>query len=382
MLSCHPEPFTAFCKDLRLYGCETHLYRGANSFGCTIEELDGDDIAKILNDMPAKSTWWESENIYFLAGVKPGLRKRASDSDVKWRGMFTLDFDIKKEIAKSKQLANSSLQECIDLILNALEPHPTWSKFRYAVMSGNGLHLHYFGEPVEVNKEQWIAGMRDVFDEINKLTPIPCDTGCGNAGRIMRMPGSWNVKDPANKKPVDIIGWMQTNSVPSLSFVQERGAVAIARREERKAAEKADFEARHPDGTSDVIDLINMIPVEQVVMQLFQGIKVRAVKKDGGLRFADADGTERGFFKHKDFNVIVHEGTSLFPAPEGKGYNPLGLVKVVLDMGAHEAIAWLAERSTPVRLAVEKEKEEWAQQNETHEVLGVDEMFSPLPDNA
>lgn len=369
MLSCHYEPFLAFARDLQLYGCEVHLYRGPNVFG----QILGD------NDFPQPS-WWETENTYFLAGVKKGLAKRASDSDVKWRGMFTLDFDIRKELEKAQ--IKTSVELMTEEILEKLNAHPTWSKYRYVVMSGNGMHVHYFGEPVEVNKEQWVAGMRDVFDEINAITPIPCDTGCGNAGRIMRLPGSWNVKDPKNKRPVPIEIWEPKNACPPLRFVQERGAVAIARREERKAAEKADFEARNPEGGSDVVDLINQIPVEQVVGQLFKGVKVRAVKKDGGLRFADSDGTERGFFKHKDFNVIVHEGTSLFPVPDGKGYNPLGLVKVVLGMNAHDAIQWFAERSAPVRDAIAREKEEWARENETHEILGVEEKLSSAQTNA
>lgn len=367
----------AFCKDLRMYGCEVHLYRGPKEFGCTLEEIDGDNIARIIND---GLTWWENENVYFLAGVKPGIKKRASDSDVKWRGMFTLDFDIRKELPKMTQgpegqfpTDKAQLEDMAEKIIASLEDHPTWGKFRYVVMSGNGMHIHYFGEPVEVDKEQWVAGMRDVFDEINTITPIPCDTGCGNAGRIMRMPGSWNVKDPANRKPVDILGWMEKHSLPNMAFVQERGAVAVARRNERKEAERVAFESKHPTGESTVIDIINLIPIEQVVCQLFTGLEVRAVKKDGGMRFADGQGVERGFFKHREYNIIVHEGTSLFPAPEGKGYNCLGLAKTVLNCTAREAIEWFAERSTPVRVADIEDRERWAKENETHEVAFIAE---------
>lgn len=335
--------------------------------------------------MEATPTWWDTESVYFLAGVRQGMSKRAADSDVVWRGMFTLDFDIRKELDKNRTMpvGDAPINAMADEIINALEPHPTWGKFRYVVMSGNGMHVHYFGLPVKVDKEQWVAGMRDIFDEINTITPIPCDTGCGNAGRIMRMPGSWNMKDPNCKKPVEIAIWMSGVSVPELTFVQERGALAITRRNERRASEKANFETKHPDGDSTVIDLINTIPIEQVVSSLFSGIKVRAVKKDGGLRFADEKGEERGFFKHKDLNIIIHEGTSLFVAPEGKGYNCLGLVKTVLGKTTREAIEWFAQKSTPVRLADEEDRREWSKENEPKEVIFFEELrdtkIPPVP---
>ena len=375
MLSTHIDPFTAFVKDLQMYGCEVHLYRGPNSFGYILT--------------PEKDPWntptWEYENLYFLAGVKPGLKKRASDSDVLWRTNLTLDFDIRKELEKlSASMLGphkpdpyhpDSVSDWAEKILASLEHHPLWGNFRYAVLSGNGLHLHYFGEPVEVNKEEWSAGMKDIFAEINAITPIPCDTGCGNAGRIMRMPGSWNVKDPANRKPVDFLCWQTKASLPSLSFVQKRGALALAKQQAKAASERQEFVAKHPEGGSDVISLINSIPIEKVVHQLL-GCTIGQVKKDGGLRFVDEKNVERGFFKHKDYNVIIHEGTSLFAEPEDKGYNCLGLVKAVLGVECPEAIDWFCEKSPSVRAAKERERSEWVKQKTAADVAHFEAIIS------
>lgn len=377
MLSTHIDPFAAFCRDLQLLDCEVHLYRGPNAFGAILDK----------NMLPQEMPWWDTENVYFLAGVRPGMAKRAADADVLQRGMFTLDFDIRKVVEERSPITKIKetftlphrekpytmaeyVEERANDIIEALDKDTLFKHFRYAVLSGNGLHVHYFGAPVTLNgdKEAWTAGMKELFAQVNKITSIPCDTGCGNAGRIMRMPGSWNLKDPANRKLVDFLCWqhdehMRGETCFPMIEVLVLGRDALRKQEEAKAAAQAEFSAEHPDGRgSNVIDLINSIPIEQVIAQLFPGLRVCAHKKDGGLRFADEKGTERGFFKHHQHNILIHEGTSLFPTPEGgnKGYNPLSLVKTVLSLTAAEAIAWFAARSTPVRAERDREQAEWA----------------------
>lgn len=366
MLSTHTEPFAAFCKDLQIPGCEVHLYRGPNTFGT---------LLGVTGPLP---DWWETENVYFLAGVKIGLKKRAADIDVLQRGMFTLDFDIKKELEKAgKDIWKDTVEEMGDKILCSLEHHPMWGKFRYVVMSGNGMHVHYFGPPVAVQKELWVTGMKNIFTEVAKITPIPPDFGCGNAGRIMRMPGSWNVKDPANKKKVDFIVWMPTYTLPDLSFVQERGMIELERYGQIQEAKKQEF-IESGGRESNLIELINSIPVEQVIAQLFAGMRVKQVKKDGGMRFADDKGIERGFFKHHEYNIIVHEGTALFPPPAGKGYNPLGLVKAVKGLSAHDAIQWFCERSGKVREAREADRRQWMEEHNSQHIFEVEETASRI----
>jgi len=328
------------------------------------------DNAARPEELPQFFPWWETENVYFLPGVRPGLTKRAADADVLRRRMFTLDFDIRKECEKRGLPVD--LDRWINHILSALEPHPLWGKFRYAVHSGNGLHIHYFGFPAEVKKEEWAAGMRTIFEEVAQPTPIPPDYGVGNAGRIMRMPGSWNVKGGGHL-PVDVLVWMPGVSLPPLEFVQERGRGALAKFAEVKAAALAAFELAHPAGGSEVIDIINQIPIEQVVYQLLS-CQVSQHKKDGGLRFVDTAGKERGFFKHHEHNIIVHEGTGLFAPPQGVGYNCLGLAKAILGKNTHDAVEWFAARSPAVREAAAREKEQWIAENKGHDVAFSDTL--------
>lgn len=350
MISCHPDPFQAFVNDLQIEGCEVHIYRGAKTFG------------QILHAGGNYGTdWWDTENIYFLAGVRPGIAVRASDHDVKRRGMFTLDFDIRKELEKrcDTPVMREEIERCAESLLEKLDKIPEWQSFRYAVLSGNGLHIHYFGEPMEVVKEDWSAGMRVLFDEVNAITSVPCDTGCGNAGRIMRMPGTWNLKDPLCKKPVTFLAWNIGAIFEPFSRIQENGRKSIAEAAIRRAVSAAEFAVKHPGGSSTVFDIINAVQIEQVILQLPLGITTVVQKKDHGLRFRDGRGVERGFFKHKIHNIIVHEGTSLFPASTGVGYNCLGLVKIVLGCTAHEAVEWFALRTSKLREALELENTAW-----------------------
>jgi hypothetical protein len=276
--------------------------------------------------------------------------------------MCTCDFDIRKEREKSGQkIKESDVTAAANEIITTLSGHPLYGKMRYCIHSGNGLHMHYFGDPVSVDKEQWSAGLKDVYTEIAALTPIPPDFGCSNAGRIMRMPGSWNVKDVDNRKPVKIIAYFAGAQLPPLSFIQERGRQVIEKRTKRKLAERAAFKGKGSGEGSSVIDLINSIPIEQVVAQLPLGCRVKCVKKDGGMRFIDEKSVERGFFKHQHYNMIVHEGTSLFPPPSHVGYNCLGLAKAVLDCSAKEAIDWFAQRSSTIRDAVEEDRKRFIQ---------------------
>ena len=374
MLSCHPDPFTAFAHDLQIPGCDVHLYRGYDTFACML----GDPTADPLRPW-SEPTWWEVESTFFLAGVKPGVRKRASDSDVLKRGMFTLDFDIRKELEKKSvgPVPDEAIVLVANDIIGSLMLDGDFSQFRYAVLSGNGLHVHYFGpQPVDVVKEEWAAGMKHIFASVNGITNMHCDTGCHNAGRIMRMPGSWNVKDPTNKKLVEFLAWNPHNTFERFESIQAWGRQDIEEQAKRKAQEAAEFESSGKEA-STVIALINQIPIEQVVKQLPLGITAHIEKKDGGLRFRDEAGVERGFFKHHQYNIVVHEGTSLFPSPAGTGYNCLGLVKTVLKTGTREAIQWFCDRSTPVREAAEKEKAEWAAAQASSEVAFIDSILTP-----
>jgi hypothetical protein len=372
MLSCHPDPFAAFCNDLQIPGCEVHLYDGPKTFHDIIHMEKIDLLGR------GNGNRWDETNVYFLAGVRPGLQARAADADVLKRSMFTLDFDIRKELEKKS--AGPVPDEAISLvaydILGSLLLHGDFSQFRYAVLSGNGLHVHYFGTPVDVVKEEWAAGMKHIFALVNDSLILPCDTGCHNAGRIMRMPGSWNVKDPTNKKPVTFLAWNPHYTFERFESIQAWGRQDIEEAAKKKAQEAAEFESSGKEA-STVIALINQIPIEQVVKQLPLGIVAHVEKKDGGLRFRDEAGVERGFFKHHQYNIVVHEGTSLFPAPAGVGYNCLGLVKTVLKMGTPAAILWFCDRSTPVREAAEKEKAEWAAEQASSEVAFIDSILPP-----
>ena len=360
MISCDPEPLAAFVHDLQIEECEVHLYDGPKAFGCLLTEENYRFAIQRFG----------TNDLYFLAGVRPGMTARAADADIVKRGMFTLDFDVRKALIKrGEEPIEEKMLSTMEKILNELTEHSPWGNFRYAVHSGNGLHVHYFGTPVPMEEDVWSAGMREIFEEISSFTTIPADTCMQNAGRIARMPGSWNIKGEENRKlwkPVYFLRWNKDATVGDLRLVMEKGAARTKREESTKEVQRKAFEDRKGTG-GDLFTIINEIPIEQVVHQLPLGCPNEKRKRDGGIHFYDAKWGMAAFFKHKEHNVIIHGGTSHFAPPVGKGYTCLGLVRTVLGCTTREAIAWFAEQSVRVREEMEREKKEWIQEQRRQE---------------
>lgn len=133
--------------------------------------------------------------MYFLWGVVDN-KKRNKDEDIKKKCYVFVDIDI-RSIHKEKTgeiLSDEKLNEEIDKILNALKVKDLdWR--RYAIHSGNWLHLYYVGKEAEIDKTIYSKGVQVFYNEINsaleKLGYV-CDKVCHNIARISRLPWSMN----------------------------------------------------------------------------------------------------------------------------------------------------------------------------------------------
>lgn len=146
-------------------------------------------------------------DLYFLGGVDP-LRKmeRARDEDVRKKGHFFIDLDIRAQWKKEgSEIGDGEIKELGEWLAGALAEHPFLGKWRYIVFTGNGLHVHYFGGPVDVRStEHWREGMTRLLETFEKVTKMMPDKGCTNAARLCRLPGSFNNKDWRHV-PVEIL---------------------------------------------------------------------------------------------------------------------------------------------------------------------------------
>ena len=162
---------------------------------CNIQAGSASKVEIILNETNYRKYLEENpkKDLYFLAGVDPerGM-ERAGDSHVWKKSHFFLDYDIR---TNEKKISDEEIKELARWLSRALADHPILHRWRYIVFTGNGLHVHYMGDPVEVkSSEDWQRGMRWLLDQAAAHTQLEPDRGCTNVARLCRLPGSYNNK--------------------------------------------------------------------------------------------------------------------------------------------------------------------------------------------
>lgn len=146
------------------------------------------------------------ENMYFLWGVVDN-KKRNKDDDIKKKCYVFVDIDI-RSIHKEKTgeiMSDEVLDQEIEKILKALkEKQLDWR--RYAVHSGNWLHLYYVGKEAEIDKTTYSKGVQVFYNEINQALQslgYVCDKACHNIARISRLPWSINSRYKFALEPME-----------------------------------------------------------------------------------------------------------------------------------------------------------------------------------
>jgi len=134
------------------------------------------------------------KDLYFLGGVDPQRgRERARDEDVKQKNHFFIDLDLRTQ---NPEITDGEIKEVGHTLEETLANHSFLGRWRYICFSGNGLHIHYFGDSVPLTSlEQWREGMKHLISTFEKHTGMEADKGCINAARLCRLPGSWNNKN-------------------------------------------------------------------------------------------------------------------------------------------------------------------------------------------
>jgi archaellum biogenesis ATPase FlaH len=165
--------------------------------------LDGENFGQYLQNNQKK-------DVFFLGGIDPQQKKkRASDKNVIWKNHFFIDLDIRSQ---EKEITDNDIRELTAWVGEALIVEGgALGKWRYIVFSGNGLHIHYFGDPVEIQSiEDWKNGLKGLLMEAKRILKIDPDSGCINPARLCRCPGSYNNKNGAHKL-VEILEWQNAS---------------------------------------------------------------------------------------------------------------------------------------------------------------------------
>jgi hypothetical protein len=160
-------------------------------------------------------------DLYFLGGVDPKTNlQRASDENVKQKNHFFIDLDLRTQ---NPEITDTEIKEVGHSLEGVLAKHSYLNNWRYICFSGNGIHIHYFGDPVPLTSyEHWREGMKHLISSFEKHTGMEADKGCINAARLCRLPGSWNNKNGKHTH-VEILLHRPDKKV-DLSLIEQSGA--------------------------------------------------------------------------------------------------------------------------------------------------------------
>lgn len=201
--------FIQFYNDLLIDGCIVQI--GTLK---TVELLpkDGSEVLAYIENHPG-------ENLYFLGGVDPSREKqRASDEDVRFKNHFFLDFDVR---IAAHDITDEEIKELGVFFGEQLSKHRLLNQWKYIVFSGNGIHIHYWGDPVEVaSVKDWKEGVQQCALLAESHLDSAIDRKCTNVGRICRAPASYNNKNGHRK--VEIL-LMQPEAKMDISHIEKLG---------------------------------------------------------------------------------------------------------------------------------------------------------------
>jgi hypothetical protein len=150
---------------------------------------------------------------HYLAAI------RAQTNVVGVRSIFA-DIDVKQGAFASQA---DALRALAALVQNAAIPAPTM-----VVNSGGGLHA-YWALNRALTHDEWTP-LAEGFGRFLVAQGIHQDKIFGNSACLLRPPGSWNMKDPANPRQVQIIGRVLSNDYDSSvfqPFLPYRNVVAL-----------------------------------------------------------------------------------------------------------------------------------------------------------
>lgn len=353
----------SFLKDVFMEGTIVQI-GSENSVIYTLKdmkEVDGvGQMLEILGEM----------NLYYLGGVKPVLEKdRAKDIDVSKKNYVYFDFDLRKEHPDMTDDQIKDVWKWLDALIKEDELLAHW---RYVVFTGNGLHLYYFFEPVEVqDKEKWKGGMSILIERMEGLTTEKLDHACCNVSRIARLPGSLNMKSIPGKK-VEIIAFEDRLSTIG-SRLEEMGAT----RAEEAAVKQQEMEESltrdYPD--DDTFKIIQRIPINKVVTKLF------GWKFDGKNFFSGGATPKRACFVPHGENFLVHGGTHYIPATQ-VGFRPFDLVRTVKVLNNAQTFFWFESNFPEISVAKRKMESDAEIQRTSEGIAGgsITDIFTELSD--
>lgn len=256
--------------------------------------------------------------MYFLAGVVDN-KKRNSDNDIVKKNYFYVDIDIRSVYLK-KHWKVLSDKEQDNEIMKILDRLAQWKldTMRYIVYTGNGLHLYYVGDEVEIDKttySMWVAYFYDIIDFALSDLGYVCDQACKNIARISRLPWSINnrYKTQVNKetKEKELVRDMWPVECKiihenTLNKTVYNSLSVWAKEWETQVKDEVSVKTYQPE-SNDIRAEINKIDILPIACDHL-GLKAKNTNKDIITLY---DGKRAiGAYVYKPYNIVKRTGTT------------------------------------------------------------------------
>lgn len=250
---------------------------------------------------------------------------------------FKADFDIRSNVLKyqGRVISNEELMEYKDIILDTLrkDDRRFLNTFNAVVFSWNGIHVY------RIWKHRWFldwyaTSSRVLYDRIKEdLKEYPWlwpDYSCGNAGRVMRLPWSYNCKSKywLPKQEVRILEYRTEDSplveISKLSAFDDCGyEMDKIIKAENDMERRCLFRAELVKNWNLYHNINRKIDIADLVCKYTW----RTLAEDGKNFISCNDGKYTGAFIIPENNVVVHMGTPHF-SDYYKVYSPYAFILV------------------------------------------------------
>lgn len=358
-----------FFKDISVEGCLIQIGSENRVFD-TIPYKDSLQIAIVQKCID----YWNDHNLFFLGGVKedPTMKtERASDADILKKNYFYIDLDLRKA---HPEMTDADIKDSAKTWKELLELDRELRDWRYIVFTGNGLHIYYMFEPVEVaDKNAWKMGLTEYIKRAETLLSENIDHACVNVARIARLPSSFNHKSEPPKH-VEIIDF-QDKYAAFGATIQRTGAERMEKIKEDNERKASELKVMFPLEL-DTYKAIQSLPIANVVCRIF------GWDTDGKHFYSAGSKQKSACFVPEGENYLVHGGTSHIP-PTQTGFRAFELVKEVKKWENRDVFQWFKEQYVEIsRLSIKEQKEKEQHIVEVAKAVGgIGDVFSELATN-
>lgn len=166
--------------------------------GCGIQISTLNHVVGVYPETPVSPLLTTHTDLYLLPGVDQNAlhpvphARNTKDSDISMKNAIVFDFDVRKD---HPRISDKKLLEMMEGMLALLSCDPIVGSWRYAVCSGNGMHLWYIDDyAYPITGEQYKAGYTAACELFSPFLFTQPDTACKNPARMFRVPGSKNTK--------------------------------------------------------------------------------------------------------------------------------------------------------------------------------------------